>query len=328
MKKLKNIPPFQITSYILTKSQEISRELGILSGSQLRVIPVQLRRENRIKTIQSSLAIEGNTLTLDQVFSLVDGKKVVGPHKDILEVQNALIVYNQLSKWDALLVTDLKKAHTLLMNDLVDQAGFFRTKGVGVFKGTHVAHIAPPAQLVPDLMEKLFNFITTSTDIPWIIKASVFHYELEFIHPFIDGNGRMGRLWQQLLLMKEDPIFEFICVESIIKENQSRYYEILGACDQAGESTLFIEFSLEIILIALRRYTQSVLSGVIDFKSRLTYTQQQVGNNWFSRKEYLAFHKEISSATASRDLLKGVQDGILKKQGNKNQVTYQFILSY
>ena len=166
MKKLKNIPPFQITSYILTKSQEISRELGILSGSQLRVIPVQLRRENRIKTIQSSLAIEGNTLTLDQVFSLVDGKKVVGPHKDILEVQNALIVYNQLSKWDALLVTDLKKAHTLLMNDLVDQAGFFRTKGVGVFKGTHVAHIAPPAQLVPDLMEKLFNFITTSTDIP------------------------------------------------------------------------------------------------------------------------------------------------------------------
>jgi len=256
---MKNKPPFQITPLILDLSNQITHELTILAGAKLRSTPIMLRRENKIKTIQASLAIEGNTLTVEQVSDVFEGKIVVGPVKDIQEVRNAIAVYNLLTDLDPLSLADFKNAHNLLMRDLVEQRGSWRSGGVAVFKGQKVAHMAPPAHMVPSLMKELFSFITENQESSWIIKACVFHYELEFIHPFVDGNGRMGRLWQQLLLMKEDSVFEFVSVETIIKNNQAYYYEALAACDKAADSTLFIEFCLAHILSALQWYTQAAL---------------------------------------------------------------------
>jgi len=183
----------------------------------------------------------------------------------------------------------------------------------------------PPANRVPKLMADLFSFIKTKDSLPWLIKACVFHYELEFIHPFKDGNGRMGRLWQQLLLMKEDLVFEFIPVETIIKAKQHKYYSVLEKCDQLGNSTLFIEFSLKQILAALTAYTSSTISTINTPTARLDFVKDKLGFSWFSRKEYITLHKDISTATASRDLLLGIKTGKVITQGFKNQARYQFI---
>jgi Fic family protein len=315
---MKNKPPFRITPLILSLS------MGVLVDIKLRAVPVQLRRANKLKTIQSSLAIEGNTLTIEQVSDIFEGKRVIGPLKDIQEVRNALKVYEMMADLNPLSITDFKKAHHVLMDGLIDGPGKWRTTRVAVFKGEEVAHMAPSAKMVPDLMDQLFDFINKEKDISWIIKACVFHYELEFIHPFIDGNGRIGRLWQQLLLMKEDSVFEFVSVESLIKDHQGQYYEVLAACDKAAESTLFIEFCLENIVNALLVYTESAVSPVHDFRSRLELVRDALGDTWFTRKEYLHLHKDISPATASRDLIEGVREEILMKQGEKNQVRYRF----
>lgn len=256
---MKNKPPFQITSLILNQVATISRELEILADAQLRAISVELRRQSVIRTIQSSLAIEGNTLSVEKVSDIFDGKKVLGPIKDIQEVRNAVELYGMINEFDALSILDLKKAHGILMKGLVDQYGMWRTRGVGIFKGEEAIHMAPSAKIVPELMDNLFEFIQKDKETSWLIKACVFHYEFEFIHPFADGNGRMGRLWQQLLLMKEDPIFQAVTVESLIRKNQQQYYDVLAACDKAADSTLFIEFSLECILEALRDFKKDAL---------------------------------------------------------------------
>lgn len=318
------MPPFKITPLILQKSQDISRDLGVLSGAKIDHAPLKLRRINSIKTIQSSLAIEGNTLGIDQVTHIFEGKRVLGPAKDIIEVNNAIKLYQNLPRINPLSIDDLLKAHRVLMNNLIKDNGKWRAGGVGIFKGNEVAHVAPPAKRVPLLMGSLFEFLTKSRDVSWFLKACIFHYELEFIHPFSDGNGRMGRLWQQLILMKEDPIFEFIPIEVLIKENQEDYYRVLAACDQSGDSTLFIEFSLDQILASLKEYTQSTQTSVRDTKSRLDFARAKMTQEWFSRKDYLELHKNISTATASRDLLQGVDEGILQKQGKNNQVRYSF----
>lgn len=317
-------PPFKITPLILQRSQEISRELGLLSGAKIDRAPVKLRRINNIKTIQSSLAIEGNTLGIDQVTHIFEGKRVLGPEKDIIEVNNAIKLYKNLSVINPLSIDDFLNAHKILMKGLIDHNGKWRTGGVGVFKGSEVAHVAPRAKRVPLLMENLFEFLKRNKDITWLLKACIFHYELEFIHPFLDGNGRMGRLWQQLILMKEDSVFEFIPIEVLIKKNQDEYYQVLAACDKLGDSTLFIEFSLDQILVSLKHYNKSTLAPARDANSRLLYAKEKMTQEWFSRKDYLELHKNISAATASRDLLQGVEEGSLKKRGQKNQVQYSF----
>jgi Fic family protein len=317
-------PPFSLTSLIFKKSQLIAHELGFLEGAQITLIPIKLRKENQIKTIQSTLAIEGNSLTLEQVTGIIEGKRVVAPKKDILELNNTIKVYADLTRWDPLKLNSLKLAHKTLMHDLVEESVCFRKKGVGIFKGKEIAHIAPPPARVPALMNSLFDFLNTNKDLSWIIKACIFHYELEFIHPFSDGNGRMGRLWQQLLFMKENQIFQYINVESIIKKNQEEYYKALAECDKAGDSTVFIEFALEQTLIALKNYTNSTNLKTPDPLSRLQYAKDAFKNTWFSRKDYLDLHKTISTASASRDLLKGLQEGLLSKQGSNNFVKYQF----
>jgi Fic family protein len=212
------------------------------------------------------------------------------------------------------------------MEGLVEDPGQWREKGVVVLKGTEVKHIAPPANRVPFLMADLFSFLTQEIALTWLLKACIFHYELEFIHPFSDGNGRMGRLWQQLLLMKEAPIFQYIPIEVLIKEHQQEYYRVLGECDAAGDSTLFIEFSLEQIVTALMAYINTAVpNSVSDVNTRLEYAKSKGIAKWFSRKDYMQLHKDISSATASRDLQQGVDMGLLTKRGEKNQVQYQFL---
>ncbi len=318
------VPPYTITPNILRLSLDIAHELGLLAGAKLDQSPIKLRRQNRIRTIQASLAIEGNTLSIDQVTDIFEGKRVLGPIGDILEVKNAIEVYKSLTTFDPLSMTDFLMAHKVLMHDLTGLNGKWRTGNVGVFKGEQVVHMAPSAKMVPGLMENLFGYISHDLDVPWLIKACIFHYELEFIHPFSDGNGRMGRLWQQLLLMKVDPLFEYIPVEILVKAYQDRYYAVLSECDKAGDSTQFIDFSLELILDSLKNYSDTAKPNARSPSSRLAYMRNKFSSKWFSRKDYMKIHHDISPATASRDLSIGVKDDLLIKKGSINQTRYKF----
>ncbi|MBS0654925.1 MAG: Fic family protein [Verrucomicrobia bacterium] len=318
-------PPFQITTSILSLSQQIYRELGVLAGAKIEVPPIKLRRLSSIVTIQASLAIEGNTLSLDQVTALLDGKRVIGPEKDILEANNAIKAYKDLNIFNPLSIKDLLLAHRILMESLVEVPGSFRSGSVGIAKEGAITHVAPPADRVPHLMRSLFNFLAAKNELSWLIKASVFHYELEFIHPFSDGNGRIGRLWQQLILIQEDPVFAFIPIEAIIRQNQAEYYKVLAECDRQGNATLFIEFSLKQILDALQKYSLEATPTVHDADSRLQFAKNKIVKHWFARVDYMNIHKEISSASASRDLAHGVVSGLLQKRGEKNQVRYRFV---
>jgi Fic family protein len=318
-------PPFRITPLILKYSQDIARGLGIIVGRKLAEIPLSLRKTLNITTIQASLSIEGNTLSIDQVTDLLDGKRVIGPPKDILEAQNAFSLYQKLPQFDVFKIKSLLQAHEILMQGLIEENGKWRSGDVGILKGNRVSHIAPPPKMVPNHMNNLFDFLRQDSDISWLIKACIFHYELEFIHPFADGNGRIGRFWQQLILTKEDPVFEFIPVEVLIKDHQADYYRVLEECDKLGESTPFIEFSLSIIHSALVSYGESVSRIADDFSTRLSYAKVRIISPWFSRKDYLRIHPDISTATASRDLLLGLQKGLLKSQGDHNQMRYCFI---
>lgn len=319
------IPPFKITPTILKFSQDISLELGKLTGAKIDLAPLRLRRLSRIKTIQASLAIEGNTLNIDQITDLLEGKRVIGPERDLIEVKNALELYERLSSLNPLSQSDFLASHKTLMKGLTDENGKWRSGGVGIFKGDHIAHLPPPAKRVPLLMKDLFSFLKGHKEIPWLLKACIFHYEFEFIHPFADGNGRMGRLWQQLLLMKEHAVFAYIPIEVLIRENQQDYYTVLGDCDKAGDSTLFIEFSLKQILKALQKYSETTRPVPADGSTRIDYAREKLIKDWFSRKDYRNLHKEISTATASRDLQKAVEDGILLKTGDKSKTRYAFV---
>jgi Fic family protein len=244
-------PPYSINPAILSLVAEIAGEvgrLGALAGSGS--VP-KLRRANRIRSIHASLAIENNTLTLDQVTSVIAGKRVLGPQREIQEVKNAFAAYEAMTSWKPSALKDLLAAHRLMLEGLVDEAGKFRTRSVGIAKGKRIVHLAPPADRVPGLMKDLLGWLKR-TDAHPLIAGCVFHYELEFIHPFADGNGRMGRLWQTLILSQWNPLFAFLPVETVIRDQQAEYYRILAACDKAGNSTAFIEFLLSTLLVALR----------------------------------------------------------------------------
>lgn len=317
-------PPFQITNKILELSQDISYELGILAGSKLYSQPIRLRKDNQIKTIHSSLAIEGNSLSVEQITDIINGKRVLAPEKDILEVNNAMKLYNDLTIFNPFSVESLLKAHEILMQGLVGDNGQWRKGNAAIFKGTEIIHFAPPASRISLLMQDLFEFINKNDGTSGIIKACIFHYEFEFIHPFSDGNGRIGRLWQQLLLMHTNKIFEYISVESLIRNNQSEYYNVLSKCDKLGESTLFIEFMLNQIVAALRLYSNNVVYEVNTPLSRIEFAKVNLMDKWFSRKDYINVHKDISTATASRDLLHGLEHKVLISKGDKNQTYYKY----
>lgn len=317
-------PPFDITETILNYSMRISEILGSLNILHLEKPDINLRKQNKIQTIHSSLAIEGNTLSIEQVTDLIENKVVVGPPKDIREVKNAITTYDAIGQFNCLSIDALKKAHKLLMDGLVQDAGQFRAGNVGVFMGSVVSHMAPPSTRVPGLMSDLFAYLKKEDITSLLIKACVFHYELEFIHPFSDGNGRMGRLWQQVILMHYHAVFEFLPIEALIKDNQKEYYRVLGECDSAGNSTLFVEFALGLIEKALSSY-QGAVTHVSDTKDkRLSYAKKHFKDAWFSRIDYMKLHKTISPATASRDLKFALDMGSLQKEGDKNMTRYQF----
>lgn len=242
-------PPFTITPKIINQISAISQQLGQLDRSPLQASP-QLRKQNRIRTIQGTLAIEGNSLTTDQITAILNGTPVLGPPREISEVQGAIRAYETLPSLNPTDRHDFLQAHRLLMADILTAPGKLRTSGVGIYKGTKVSHIAPPAKQVPRLIDDLLHWLATTDHHP-LITSSVFHYELEFIHPFTDGNGRMGRLWQTLILGQWNDLFYLLPIESLIKDQQDRYYQALEQADQAADSTPFIIFMLDIIDTAL-----------------------------------------------------------------------------
>lgn len=318
-------PPYEINSKILTLVSSISENLGSISAYFLDKPTTTLRKQNKIKTIHSSLKIEGNTLTENQITALLENKRVVGPENDIKEVLNALQIYNQLKKFNYKSEKSFLKAHKILLKNINNEAGKYRKQGVGIVKGNKVEHLAPPFENVPFLMKDLFTYLESEEII--LIKSCVFHYEMEFIHPFIDGNGRMGRLWQTLILMHKYPVFEYLPFETIISDNQEAYYKALSESDKAGNSTKFIEFMLDIINesldISLKLSTKKMNSN-----ERIDYFLETNRNEFkkgFSRKDYLKLFKQISSATASRDLQKAVDLKLIIKTGDKNKTLYLII---
>jgi Fic family protein/predicted transcriptional regulator len=244
-------PPHTITSAILSLVAEIAGEVGRIGALSGAAHVPKLRRENRIRSIHASLAIENNTLSLDQVTAVISGKRVLGHPREIQEVKNAFAAYEAMPSWKPSTAKDLLSAHQLLMEGLVDDAGKFRTRSVGIAKGNRIVHLAPPADRVPGLMKDLLGWLKR-TDAHPLIAGCVFHYELEFIHPFADGNGRIGRLWQTVILSQWNALFAYLPVESVIRDRQAEYYKVLAACDKAGNSTAFIEFLLAALLTALR----------------------------------------------------------------------------
>lgn len=252
----KYAPPFHMTDAIIAKISEISELVGSITAWQDMHTNLKLRRENRIKTIHSSLAIENNTLSLDQVTAIVNGKRVFGTPKEVQEVKNAFDAYEQLLSFNPYSVGDLLKAHRTLMNELVREAGMFRSGGVGVFNGDQLIHMAPPANLVPELMNNLLTWAENSKVHP-LVKSCAFHYEFEFIHPFANGNGRMGRMWNTLLLYQWKPIFAWLPIETLIRERQQAYYAALAQADQTADATPFVEFLLSVIYDTLREIAET-----------------------------------------------------------------------
>ncbi len=237
-------PPCTVTAEMLSQVATIAEKVGRLQAQPDALLP--LRKVNRIRTIQGSLAIEGNTMTEAQITDIIDGNRVVAPPREIQEVRNAVAVYERLTQWNPLTASDLLEAHAMLMQGLLDNAGHYRTCSVGVMGGREVVHIAPPAARVRELMQELFHWIKV-TDLHPLVASSIFHYEFEFIHPFEDGNGRMGRFWQTLLLSRWHAQFADLPIESMIYARQHDYYQALNASTSGGDAAPFVVFMLQVI---------------------------------------------------------------------------------
>ena len=312
---------YEGTPQIINLSIEIGRLLGIVDATHLRKPQTELRKKNKVKTIRASLAIEGNTLSEDQITAIIENKRVIGPSKDIKEVENAIQAYDNLSNFDAFSKESYLEAHRLLMLGLVDMSGQFRTGSVGVIQGDRIAHLAPPGWNVDNLMTNLFRYLKEGED-NLIIKSCVFHYEMEFIHPFMDGNGRMRRLWQTVILINVNPVFEYLPIEQEIKKSQEEYYNVLSQCDKEGLSTKFVEYLLGKIKLSLAELVEIQRENFTDTE-RLSYFLEQIDIGEFTRKDYLKMFPKISTATATRDLRKGVEDGILTRKGTDRLANYQ-----
>lgn len=324
-------PPFEITSKIIELISKISEKLGEIISIQNNPLHIQLRKENRIKTIHSSLAIENNSLTLEQITAIINGKRVLGNPNEIKEVKNSIQAYDLLLSLNPYDENDLLKAHKLMMQDLVSNSGKYRVDGVGIFDGEKVVHVAPQAKRVPELMANLFEWLKTS-DIHPLIKSCVFHYEFEFIHPFQDGNGRLGRLWQTVILKEWKEIFVWLPVETLIKENQKEYYNVLGVSDSVANSTKFIEFMLSTILNTIEEIIQTEKKVTVKVTVKVTLNQKKIleviKNNPQITQEELANVIGLTRKSINSNMKKLQENGLLKRIGaDKNgywQVTELF----
>jgi Fic family protein len=312
---------YEGTPRIINLSTDVGTLLGVVDATHLRKPRTELRKRNKVKTIRASLAIEGNTLSEDQITAIIENKRVVGPPKDIREVENAIRAYDNLSNFNAFSIESYLEAHRMLMSGLVDRPGQFRTASVGVVQGDRIAHLAPPGWNVDNLMTDLFRYLEKGED-NLIIKSCVFHYEMEFIHPFMDGNGRMGRLWQTVILMRVNPVFEYLPIEQEIKKSQKDYYNVLSQCDREGLSTKFVEYMLDKIKLSLEELVGKQRDNFTDTE-RLKYFLDQLDSGEFTRKDYLRVFPGISTATATRDLRSGVEEGLLVREGNDRQARYR-----
>ena len=310
-------PPFQITNPMIDQVSEISELVGRLSlSSGLSADPV-LRRQNRIRTIHGSLAIEQNTLTLEQVTAVLNGKRVLAPPKDIAEVKNAYEIYERLDQLDPYSVEDLLMAHGVMTRGLVEESGEFRSRPVGVVdQEGRIVHFGTLPQYVPGLVSELLTWAKNS-DLHMLIRSCVFHYEFELIHPFADGNGRVGRLWHTLLLSKWNPAFAWLPVESIIHDHQEAYYEAINASNDAGESTKFVEFMLSVI--------HASLTEAVNMRDEMSdFPRDKSALRWQKIERYLQTHEviqnadvqklcSVSAATANRILAGLVKEGKLTR---------------
>ncbi len=265
-------PPFTMTEEITNLVIEIGEQVGAVAVYDSLQSNPRLRRESRIRSIHSSLAIEQNTLTLNQVTDVIDGKTVFGPLQDIREVKNAYEAYERVSALNPYSVKNLLLAHKIMMEGLVGEAGCFRSGNVGVYAGKQLIHTGSPANYVPDLMKQLFEWLKESKMHP-LVKSCIFHYEFEFIHPFADGNGRTGRLWQSLILQKWKEFFAWMPIETLIYAKQEGYYKALNASNSTGESTFFVVFMLEIIRDALKSSVTSSAGFNIDCQNDCFYNR-------------------------------------------------------
>lgn len=324
-------PPFEITNQIISDVAEIAELMGKFSvTNQLSTNPT-LRRSNRIRTIHGSLAIEQNTLSLEQVTAVLDGKQVLAPPKDIAEVKNAYEIYERLDQLDPYSVDDLLTAHGILTRGLVEESGQFRSRPVGVVDSQgNILHFGTLPQYVPDLVMELLDWVKTS-QVHMLIRSCVFHYELELIHPFADGNGRVGRLWHTLLLSRWNPVFAWLPVESIIHDRQQEYYAAINASNDAGESTVFIEFMLSAIKASITE-AMEVSDEMMDEMS--DGKMDKATQRWKKIEAYLKNHDYImnanvrelcgvSSATANRILATLVENKKLKKYYERGLWSYR-----
>ncbi|MDR2489235.1 MAG: Fic family protein [Desulfovibrio sp.] len=279
-------PPFTITALALRHIADISEAVGRISALTDGALDLRLRRLNRIRTIQGSLAIEGNTLSEEQITAILDGKHVIAPPREIQEARNAIAAYDLLEDWNPEREKDMLKAHGVLMASLIDNAGSYRQGGVGVMGEKTVVHMAPPAGRVPHLMGDLFHWLQKADHHP-LVASSAFHYEFEFIHPFADGNGRMGRLWQTLILSRWNPLFLRIPVESLVYAHQQEYYNALQQSTQQGLVTPFLEFMLTMIRDAVLGSTPQVAPQVTPQVEQLLRILSGAGEGGLSRKELL-----------------------------------------
>lgn len=310
-------PPYTITSTMIAKISDISELIGIISAINIPKLSPQLRKENRIKSITGTLAIEGNTLSVEQVSDIIEGKRVMGSVREIAEVHGAIAAYESLNRWNPVSSDNLLEAHKLLMGEILKNAGTYRKNNIGIHKGDEVVHVAPQPHIVPELMSNLLNWLEKCEEHP-LISSSIFHYEFEFIHPFSDGNGRMGRLWQTLILSRYRDIFEFLPLESIIKEHQEGYYKALGDADSRSESTPFIEFMLEAIYQTLLKEKGNVPKNVPKNVplNRLEKISVLIQKNKDITVDQLAKLCDVSSKTIKRDIVKLKNEGKIKRTGS------------
>jgi Fic family protein len=319
------VPPFTITAATMHNCLEIMQRVGRLEAEGAVVPQPTLRRQNQLRTIHGTLAIEGNSLSEAQMTAVMSGKRVAGPRQHVQEVLQTVAVYDQAKRLNPASEKDFLAAHRLLMAGLLPRPGGYRNGGVGIFLGSTVTHVAPPASQVPRLMAQLFTWVKQQKELPSMVVSSVFHYELEFIHPFADGNGRMGRLWQHVMLVNAHPIFQYIPVESIISARQKEYYDVLAACDAAADCSAFIEFCTKSLLEALQLHSKQVRVRPQDPQQRLDEAHRTLQGKLFSRQEYMQVFRHISSATASRDLSLGVRLECLQISDSGNKTRYRFV---
>lgn len=319
-------PPFDITARMITDVAEIAESVGKLTSTQGLSASPELRRTHRMRTIHASLAIEQNSLSLEQVTAVINGKAVIAPPKDIAEVQNAYEIYEKLDQLNPYSLDDLLFSHSILMKEILPDAGFFRIKAAGVAdtKGA-IVHFGTLARYIPELVSSLMDWMR-ETDCHPLIKSCVFHYEFEVIHPFLDGNGRLGRLWHTLLLSQWNPIFSWLPVETIIRKRQQEYYRVINQSNESGNSTVFIEFMLSAI--------KETLTEAIQYGRDAGLVPDKITARRMSITNFLATHEHImnadvcrlcgvSAATANRILNAFVSEGLLEKGFNRGHWAYK-----